>query len=71
MSSIEHLFTKEDQATKLLEYNAQFKGVDISALIDSGASRNFIDQDFVNSHGLKTKKMISLSVKVTNGSDVL
>lgn len=65
-----HLLTKEDPNSQMLEFKGFINKSKIDILIDSGASRNFIDENFVKDLGLPTRKISNLAVKIANGDEV-
>ena len=57
----------EGNQERLLRFNGKVNGHPAWILLDSGASRNFIDKKFVNKYKLPTKPVTPLSVELADG----
>ncbi|CAF3434864.1 unnamed protein product [Rotaria socialis] len=59
--------TKEFNPSELLFLDGNVNGYDKHALIDCGASHNFISENFITFHNLPTRNIPPVSVTVANG----
>src|SRR6185369_8311332 len=57
----------EENRERLLRFNGKINGHNAWILLDSGASRNFIDKEFVNRNCLTTKTVSPISVELADG----
>ena len=57
----------EDNRERLLRFKGKVNGHSAWILLDSGASRNFIDEKFVQQHKLSTQGTKSFSVELADG----
>ena len=55
---------------QLLRFNGKINGYPAWILLDSGASKNFIDEKFVNKYKLITKSIPPLSVELVSGQEL-
>jgi hypothetical protein len=57
----------EENKEQLLRFNGKIDGKPAWILLDSGASRNFVDQKFVQRHRLATKSTTPFTVELADG----
>jgi gag-polyprotein putative aspartyl protease/Zinc knuckle len=64
----EELSRIEDNQEKLIKFNGKINGNAARILLDSGSSRNFIDETFVRRHRLTSEKIKSFEVELADGT---
>ena len=61
------LIPESNNKEKLLRFNGKVNGKDAWILLDSGATRSFIDKDFVEKQHFKTSKTPALTIELADG----
>jgi hypothetical protein len=66
--NMESLYTTTNTSEQLLRFKGKINGHEAWILLDSGASRNFIDTKFVQKHNLATQDITPLMVQMADGT---
>ena len=64
----EELSRIEDNRERLIKFDGKINGISARILLDSGSSRNFIDETFVKRHRLTSEKIKSFKVELADGT---